>query len=280
MDFKEAKAQNTLMENKLKVARLYNEFLVYESALAETAPFYDPNSGIKKNDYIKNVIKYLKEILVQCRSIEVKFDVKKIRGALTDIIQEESTLEEINLEGSTPDISGLNLQNQVILLRHSPNLSQDLRISEFIKNDLEHSHVAKRQMSILSTLMSTCYHSIHKVDVSTYYFEVLQRMSLRFLYEFKQVYSYLKEWVSESITQEKGVKSTSQVQALLTGKNTPQDLLHISHMESTPFRIQQENQKKRKKMPTQSPELNIDIPGFSGSISLQKYIHLLQLVLV
>jgi len=48
----------------------------------------------------------------------------------------------------------------------------------------------------------------------------------------------MKEWVIKFTSRSKGMKSSTQVRALLLGKSSIQDLLNIDHEESGSFQIQ------------------------------------------
>jgi hypothetical protein len=245
-------------------------------------PFYDSNSGIKKVKYYKNLIKYLKRIR-DSKNIEQQFDVIEIKGALPSLdLEHESGDNEDSkdseddddaggpLSASLPGTTKLNLEDQIILLRCAPEVSRNLSVNKFAKVNLKKSEVAEKQLSIFSTLMSTCYKSIQKVNVSTYYSEVSRRILLRFLCEFEQAYNYLKEWVSEYAPRERGIRTASQVHALLTGKSAPKDLLNIKDQRLEVFQIQHYEEKKRKRGQTENLDLAINIPGFLGNISSRK----------
>ena len=97
-------------------------------------------------------------------------------------------------------------------------------------------------------------------------------MSLRFLYEFEEAYTFLKGWVSNFATRSKGIKSATQVRSLLIGKTSIEQLFKINSMKSDLFNIKyiaNEKEKKRKRS-IESDEISINIPGFSGKISLRK----------
>jgi hypothetical protein len=88
----------------------------------------------------------------------------------------------------------------------------------------------------------------------------------------------MKERIIKSTSRLKGMKSSTQVRALLVGKSSIQNLLDINHEESGSFQIQhtrEENvgsSKKRKKDAIQENplDLTINIPGFSDKLSSRK----------
>jgi hypothetical protein len=260
-----------LTGNKVQVAKLYQEYLPLRGGLSVTAPFYDATSGIKKSDYHKNLIKYLKELIVLIQtstSTIPQFDVSKIKGALSfEVYQhsehEDEVEDEIEIENKD---EFFDIQNQLVSLRNIPHLSSELCASKH--QTLESIEVT----TIFSRLMSTCYKSIHKADITTYHSEIARRASLRSLFEFQRAYAYMKEWVIKFASRSKGKKSSTQVRALLTGKNTLQDFLDINKKELGSFKIQSALMKdsyKRKKTISET-NLVIDIPGFSGKISSRK----------
>ena len=97
----------------------------YESKLVEVAPFYDSNSGIKKAEYYKNLIKYLKRI-----GNDKRFDVIEIKGALPDLNLHQEGEDNMEESSSTsfPGTTRLNLEDQIILLRRASQISQDLKV--------------------------------------------------------------------------------------------------------------------------------------------------------
>jgi hypothetical protein len=179
--------------------------------LPAIAPFFDDNLGIRKSDYYNNIIKHLKCLTYHqnsnSNSNTKQFDPSLINGALSmDLYQEKqepaaSILSEFN---------DSNLRDQIILLRKVPKLPSNISIDSSDSNN--------QQILIFSSLMSTCYKSLHKVEISSYNSELFRSMSLRFLYEFDLAYSYMKNWVAKFTTRSKGMKSTTQVNALLTGR--------------------------------------------------------------
>ncbi|CAG8843817.1 41214_t:CDS:2, partial [Gigaspora margarita] len=111
----------------------------------------------------------------------VQFDPAQIDGGLA--------LDYENLVLSNLDNS-LDLQNQIMLLRCTPQVSKDLRVSNFSKHD-----TLDRQLQIFTTLISTCYQSIFDCNITTYNIEV-----------------------NKCTTREKGTKYATQIRVLLTGK--------------------------------------------------------------
>ncbi|CAG8734117.1 15077_t:CDS:2, partial [Cetraspora pellucida] len=116
--FQPTKKKKILTGNKLKVSKQCHELLAFESELTVIAPFYDKNSFIKKDDYYKSLLNYLKELSILRKTSIVQFDPAQINGGLA--------LEYENLVLSNSD-DNLNLQDQIMLLRHTPQLSQDLK---------------------------------------------------------------------------------------------------------------------------------------------------------
>ncbi|CAG8585615.1 14680_t:CDS:2, partial [Racocetra fulgida] len=93
-----------ISSNKLKVANLYREFFRLEAVIPrqidpsigieEGAPFYDPNSGVKKLKYYENIKNYLSE--QSSSQILDSFDSSKINGAINlKLNQEEQTANKI-----------------------------------------------------------------------------------------------------------------------------------------------------------------------------------------
>ena len=72
-------------------------------------------------------------------------------------------------------------------------------------------------------------------------------MSLRFLYEFEEAYTFLKEWVSNFATRSKGMKSAMQVCSLLIDKTSIEQLFEINSMKSDLFNIKHIANEKKKK---------------------------------
>jgi len=166
-NFQDTKKHGLLTGNKLRISRLYREFFEFESDFSVTAPFYDQNSGIRKSEYYKNVLKYMKNLSFVCQSAIIQFDSSQIKGTLDFNLYQEAP------SSSNLEIEGLGLQDQVALLRCSPEVSEDLRVNSFLKDySLEQPDAAEKQISIFSSLMSTCYRSIHKLNIMIYYSEI------------------------------------------------------------------------------------------------------------
>ncbi|CAG8818871.1 2665_t:CDS:2, partial [Cetraspora pellucida] len=106
--FQPTKKKKILTRNKLKVSKQFYELLAFESELTIIAPFYDKNSFIKKDDYYKSLLNYLKELSILRKTSIVQFDPAQINGGLA--------LEYENLVLSNSD-DNLNLQDQIMLLR-------------------------------------------------------------------------------------------------------------------------------------------------------------------
>ncbi|CAG8567475.1 16895_t:CDS:2 [Gigaspora rosea] len=123
------------------------------------------------------------------------------------------------------------------------------------------SNTNNQQILMFSSLMSMCYKSLHKVEISSYNSELYRRMSLRFLYEFELAYCYIKDFVMKYTNYSKGMKSTTQTNALLTGRITLQQLLDIQNTTSETFLVHQPIKQKKKKLVTLD-EISINIPGF------------------
>ncbi|CAG8821516.1 22114_t:CDS:2, partial [Cetraspora pellucida] len=79
-NFQPTKKKDILTGNKLKVSNQYHELLAFEGELSVIAPFYDKNSTIKKDDYYKSLLKYLKELSILCKTSIVQFDPTQING--------------------------------------------------------------------------------------------------------------------------------------------------------------------------------------------------------
>ncbi|CAG8526753.1 7102_t:CDS:2, partial [Scutellospora calospora] len=188
VNFESSKKHDILTRNKLKISKLYHEFLAFESELSVIAPFYDSNSNIKKNDYYKSVLEYLKELTILRRSSIVQFDTTQISGALTLNIEDNQNLNsEYNQD----------LLNQLMLLRCKPQIPQELRVSSFLKNNsLEQLDAIKKQLDTFFALMSTCYQTI------------------------------FDEWTMKFTSRDKGTKSATQVRALLIGKESPYNIFN------------------------------------------------------
>ncbi|CAG8673859.1 12373_t:CDS:1, partial [Cetraspora pellucida] len=113
-NFQPTKKKDILTGNKLKVSNQYHELLAFEGELSVIAPFYDKNSTIKKDDYYKSLLKYLKELSILRKTLIVQFDPTQINGRLA--------LEYENFRLSNSDNS-LDLQDQIMLLRYIPQVS-------------------------------------------------------------------------------------------------------------------------------------------------------------
>jgi hypothetical protein len=260
-----------LTGNKLQVAKLYHEYLSLEEGIPMIVPFHDVTSGIKKFQYHKNLIKYLEELILVRTSVNAQFDASKVKGALS--------LEYYNQQFE-PETTGINIvekqsgdvQKQLVHLREIPQLSLELCASKY--ETFESVDITP----IFSTLMSTCYRSIYQVDITSYHNEIARRGSLRSLFEFQQAYTYIKEWIVKSTSRSKGMKSSTQVRALLVGKSSIQNLLNVNREELESFQIQhtrEENvgssRKRKRNVAEENPlDLNINIPGFSGKLSSRK----------
>jgi hypothetical protein len=146
------------------------------------------------------------KIVIQQRNstYPVQFDTSLIRGALKLNLFQEQEVTLLIEEQEIPLLieEAGNIQDEILLLRRAPGLPSNLSVNHFLNYNIEVSN----QISIFSTLMTTCYQSIHKVDISSYHSEVTRRMSLRFLYEFEEAYTFLKGWVSNFATRSKGMK--------------------------------------------------------------------------
>jgi hypothetical protein len=250
---------------------LYHNFLLFESELTVIAPFFDSNSNIKKNDYYKSILEYLKELSILRRSTVVNFDSTQINGTLN--------IEEYLLLNSDDN---QDLFNQLMELRCTPKISQELRVTNFIENNSlklkeKNVDILNKQLDIFSTLMSTCYQSIFDCNISSYHIEISRRMSLRFLYKFHTAYHFLKEWIIKFSSRDKGTKTATQVKALLIGKDSPynmfnikqkNNLFHIEHViDGNSFKVRK---RKRNQVPEEFMDLRVNIPGFSGQISSRK----------
>jgi hypothetical protein len=264
-----------LTGNKLQVAKFYHEYLPLEEGMPTISPFHDITSGIKKPQYHKNLVQYLKELILIRKSINAPFDASKIKGALNlehyyQHFEPEATGIDMTEEQLGGDIQ--HVQQQLVHLKEMPQLPSELSASKH--KSLESVEIT----SIFSTLMSTCYRSIYQVDLTSYHSEMARRVSLRSLFKFQQAYIYMKEWVMKSASRSKGTKSSTQVRALLIGKSSIQNLLNINHEELRSFCIEYtreaniESSKKRKRnVIEENPlDLTINIPGFSGKISSRK----------
>ncbi|CAG8797630.1 17014_t:CDS:1, partial [Cetraspora pellucida] len=124
--FQPTKKKEILTKNKLKVSKQFHELLAFKSELTVIAPFYDKNSFIKKNDYYKSLLNYLKELFILRKTSIVQFNPAQINGGLV--------LEYKNLVLLNSD-DNLNLQDQIMLLRRTPQLSQNLKVNNLSKND-------------------------------------------------------------------------------------------------------------------------------------------------
>lgn len=268
-EYENSQKNGLLNSNKLKTANLYREFLFLQNGLPVVAPFFDPNSGVQKMEYYRNIMDFLKIVIQQRNSTyPVQFDTSLIRGALKLNLFQEQEVTPLIEEQEIPLLieEAGNIQDEILLLRRAPGLPYSLSVNHFLNNNTEVSN----QISIFSTLMTTCYQSIHKIDISSYHSEVTRRMSLRFLYEFEEAYTFLKGWVSNFATRSKGMKSATQVRSLLTGKTSIDQLFEINSTKSDLFNIKHIVYEKKRKRSLESDEILINIPGFSGTISLRK----------
>ncbi|CAG8578193.1 12339_t:CDS:2, partial [Dentiscutata heterogama] len=217
--FQPTKKKEILTGNKLKVSKQFHELLAFESELTIIALFYNKNLFIKKDDYYKSLLNYLKELSILHKTSIVQFNPAQINSGLA--------LEYENLVLSNSD-DNLNLQDQIMLLRHMPQLSQDLKVNNLSKNDS-----LEKKVEIFLILMSTCYQSIFDCNITTYNIEVSHRMSLRFLYKFEIAYNYLTDWINKYTTREKGTLCATQVRALLTGKESLYDMFNINKSDNS-----------------------------------------------
>ena len=82
-EYENSPKNGLLNSNKLKTANLYREFLFLQNGLPVVALFFDPNSGIKKMEYYRNIIDFLKIVIQQKNSsYPVQFDTSLICRAL------------------------------------------------------------------------------------------------------------------------------------------------------------------------------------------------------
>ncbi|CAG8518947.1 9250_t:CDS:2, partial [Scutellospora calospora] len=127
-NFQPTKKKEILTGNKLKVSKQYHELLAFESELTVIAPFYDKNSFIKKDDYYKSLLNYLKELSILCKTSVVQFNPAQINSRLA--------LEYENLVLSNSD-DILNLQDQIMLLSTCYQFIFDCNITTY---NIEVSH--------------------------------------------------------------------------------------------------------------------------------------------
>ncbi|CAG8790332.1 4807_t:CDS:2 [Gigaspora margarita] len=221
-EFGEFKSDITLTGNKLKATKLYKEFLLLEKGLLVVALFFDDNAQVHKSNYYNNVKKHLKTIIHQSSTSEIiQFDSLLINGALSiDLYQEEQeSAASILLE-----FDDGNLRDQINLLRKLSKL-----LSNILTNTSISSNTNDQQILIFSSLM-----------------KLYQRMSLRFLYEFELAYCYMKDFVIKYTSHSKEIKSTIQINALLTGRIILQQLLNIQSTTSETFLVHQPIKKNKK----------------------------------
>jgi hypothetical protein len=226
------------------------------------APFFDPNSGIPKSIYYKEIAETLKIIIMQSStSIKPQFCYSSIKGAL-DL---DSYLEKYN-NSQEPllEIESNNIQEQIMLLRKAPHLPSTILPA---KNKETFLQTIEQQINIFNTLITTCYESINNADIISYSPEISRRISLRILYQFEQAYTYLKECIKKLATRQKGVKAISQVNALLLGKITIHQLLDIDQNKSNSLQIKPANKRKQT---IESDEVSIQMPRFFGNILARK----------
>ncbi|CAG8672398.1 2566_t:CDS:2, partial [Scutellospora calospora] len=189
---------NILKGNKLKVAKLYSDFRLLEKGLPVVAPFFDPNSGVHKSEYYKELIEQLKIIVIQASTtILTTFHCSLVKGALDLDSYLESYFKQNNSE--EPKL----IQEQIISLRKTPSVFNEQLLNNKTKT-------IEEQLELSNNLMSKCYTSINNLDVLTYTSEVSRRTSLRKLFEFQQSYVYLKEWIGILANWQKGTKAVSQ----------------------------------------------------------------------
>ena len=261
IEYKEVE-DKILSGNRLHVAKLYREFRSLEAGLPVIAPFFDPNSGIPKSIYYKEIAETLKIIIMQSStSIKPQFCYSSIKGAL-DL---DSYLEKYN-NSQEPllEIESNNIQEQIMLLRKAPHLPSTILPA---KNKETFLQTIEQQINIFNTLITTCYESINNTDIISYSPEISRRISLRILYQFEQTYIYLKECIKKLATRQKGVKAISQVNALLLGKITIHQLLDIDQNKSNSLQIKSANKRKQT---IESDEVSIQMPRFFGNISARK----------
>ncbi|CAG8598473.1 4705_t:CDS:2, partial [Dentiscutata heterogama] len=182
--------KDILAGNKLKVANIYREFLQIDARIPLqtdpgiylTAPFYDPNSEVKKIKYYENIKNYLNE-----QNSTKILDPSKINGAINFNLNQEELTES----------------NKMMFLKpvhiDDDNLANDINI----------------QMTNFNELMRTCYHAINYNAHIFSQSEIQRRMSLRSLYTFEQACREMKEWIKKwaakkIINLKKGEKSTTK----------------------------------------------------------------------
>ncbi|CAG8664073.1 6011_t:CDS:2, partial [Dentiscutata heterogama] len=235
------KSDITLTGNKLKAAKLYKEFLLLEQGLPVIAPFFDDNAQVCKSDFYNNIKKHLKNIIHQSSTSKIlQFDSSLISGALgTNLYQEEQEPTASILS----EFDDSNLRDQINLLRKVLELP-----SNILTNTSLLTNSNNQQILMFSSLMSMCYKSLHKVEISSYNSELYRRMSLRFLYEFELAYCYIKDFVIKYTSRSKEMKSTTQINALLTGRITLQQLLNIENTTLETFLVHQPIKQKKKKL--------------------------------
>ncbi|CAG8801942.1 15770_t:CDS:2, partial [Dentiscutata erythropus] len=128
--------KDILAGNKLKVANIYREFLQLDARIHPQtdpniyliAPFYDPNSGVKKIKYYESIKNYLNE-----QNTTKIFDPSKINGAIDFNLNQEEQTESNKMKFLKP----IHIDDD--------NLANDINL----------------QMTNFNELMRTCYHAIN-----------------------------------------------------------------------------------------------------------------------
>ncbi|RIB02759.1 hypothetical protein C2G38_2226949 [Gigaspora rosea] len=207
--------------------------------------FGDNNNEFGDNDNedkeeIVNKKRKIKELQTRFKS-DITLTGNKLKAAklykkhLKTIMQQSSTSKIIQFDSS--------LINGALIPELPSNI---LTYTSLLTNS------NNQQILMFSSLMSMCYKSLHKVEISSYNSELYRRIFLRFLYEFELAYCYMKDFVIKYTSRSKGMKSTTQINALITRRITLQQLLNIENTTSETFLV---SARKLKTFTTAGPRL-------------------------
>ncbi|RIB10845.1 hypothetical protein C2G38_2205083 [Gigaspora rosea] len=226
------KDKEEIVNKKRKIKELQTS--KKQKGLPVVAPFFDDNAQVRKSDYYRNIKKHLKTIMQQSSTSKIiQFDSSLINGALSMDLYQEEQEPAISI---LSEFDNSNLRDQINLLRKVPELPSNILMNTSLLTNSNN-----QQILMFSSLISMCYKSLHKVEISSYNSELYRRMN----------------------------EVTTQINAFLTGRITLQQLLNIENTTSETFLVHQPIKQKKKKLVTLD-EISINIPGFVSKVSARK----------
>ncbi|CAG8633516.1 15544_t:CDS:1, partial [Dentiscutata heterogama] len=104
------------------------------AGLLVVASFFDPNSGVPKSTYYKEIAKILETIIIQNSTL---FQIEFCYSSIKDAINLKSYLERYNMQETLLKIENSNIQEQIILLRKAPHFPSDIFPNEQIIQTLK-----------------------------------------------------------------------------------------------------------------------------------------------